>query len=232
LDTRRVRQLDGCEHFGWWASSRLGTGGQHGCRDDAAGPDFIIGANHHGTIFKNFAAVKQSATLRFISFGAVSFTIAGVVQVALGIRGVSEILHFTLATQAYNDTVLYAFFSMVMFGSIYYLMPRILLKGWPSAMLINVHFVTAAVGIVICLASLYLGGLVQGKALNESETPFLEVVGLAKKFLFGQSLGGLLLLVGHVAFALNFVLILAKPRATRVTAADLFQPAPEMEVAS
>ena len=99
-------------------------------------------------------------------------------------------------------------------------------------LLINVHFVKAALGIVVCLISLYVGGIQQGSALNGAETPFLEIVAITKKYLFGQSLGGLLLLFGHFAFAVNFVLILAKPRATRVTAADLFQPAPQMEVAS
>jgi len=103
-------------------------------------PIFIVAINFLGPIFGQMATIKQSASLRFVAFGAVSFILAGVIAVVLSTRSVSEILHFTLATQTYYDHVLYAFFSMVMFGAVYYFLPRVVVKEWLSALLINVHF--------------------------------------------------------------------------------------------
>ena len=40
---------------------------------------------------------------------------------------------------------------MVMFGAIYFMLPRILQREWPSASLISVHFWGTAIGIMFGL---------------------------------------------------------------------------------
>jgi cytochrome c oxidase cbb3-type subunit I len=125
---------------------------------------------------------------------------------------------------------MYAFFTMVMFGSIYYILPRILLKEWPSAMLISVHFWTVAVGITVYVVGLSIGGIKQGLEMNNADIPFLQVVANTIPYLLSRSLSGVLMTIGHLAFAVNFVWMLLRPRAPQNSVPTLFQTPPEMEV--
>jgi cytochrome c oxidase cbb3-type subunit 1 len=125
---------------------------------------------------------------------------------------------------------MYAFFTMVMFGSIYYILPRILLKEWPSAMLISVHFWTVSVGITVYVVALSIGGIKQGLEMNNADIPFLQVVANTIPYLLSRSMSGILITIGHLAFAVNFTWMLLRPRAAQKTAPTLFRTPPEMEV--
>jgi cytochrome c oxidase cbb3-type subunit 1 len=59
---------------------------------------------------------------------------------------------------------------------------------------------------------------------------FLDIVELTKKYLFTRSMAGILMTVGHLAFAVNFAWMLLRPRATQATAPTLFTAAGQLEV--
>ncbi|PTY06603.1 hypothetical protein DB347_11225 [Opitutaceae bacterium EW11] len=206
-------------------------------------PVVVTGINHHMTMIGSFNALRYSPTLRFIVFGAVNYTLVSVIGSFMSLRGWAEITHFTQHTIAHAHHGLYAFFTMVMFGAIYYILPRLLLKEWPSAALISVHFWATAVGSLIMVLVLTVGGFHQGLLLNTPKlantlglqpgtdpVPFLEVVRVMNKYLVSRSLSGILIFVGHLAFAVNVVWMLLKPRSAEVTAPTLFRNPPEMEV--
>lgn len=199
-------------------------------------PVIVTGINHHMTMVGSFSALKYSPTLRFIVFGAVSYTITSLIGSLMADRQVSEVVHFTHFTVAHAHQGMYAFFTMVMFGSIYYILPRVLLKEWPSAMLISVHFWTVAVGITVYVVGLSIGGIKQGLEMNNADIPFLStttasVVTNTIPYLLSRSLSGVLMTIGHLAFAVNFTWMLLRPRAPQATTPTLFQNPPEMEVA-
>jgi cytochrome c oxidase cbb3-type subunit 1 len=194
-------------------------------------PVIVTGINHHMTMVGSFSALKYSPTLRFIVFGAVSYTITSLIGSLMADRQVSEVVHFTHFTVAHAHQGMYAFFTMVMFGSIYYILPRVLLKEWPSAMLISVHFWTVSVGITVYVVGLSIGGIKQGLEMNNADIPFLQVVANTIPYLLSRSLSGILITIGHLAFAVNFSWMLLRPRASQKTAPTLFRNPPEMEVA-
>jgi cytochrome c oxidase cbb3-type subunit 1 len=127
---------------------------------------------------------------------------------------------------------LYAFFTMVMFGAIYYIMPRVLLKEWPSATLIRTHFGAAAIGVTLYWIDLSIGGWIQGTEMNNASIPFLEVVRHTVPWLFARSVAGIIMTIGHLAFAVNFGWMLLAPRPAGATAPTLFRPAPAASAAS
>ena len=178
-------------------------------------PVLLISMNLHVTAFRYFDTVKQSSALRFIVFGAVAFTLAGLLGAVMGLRTIDEVTHFTYFTAGHIQLSYYAFFSMTMFGSIYFMAPRLLGIAWPSKRLINWHFWASAAGIVIVVSALFAGGLIQGllmNALNESGAPvfeFLKVVGYTAPWLMIKLAGETLILTGHLAFAVNFSRMLA-----------------------
>src|SRR5690606_24419551 len=125
--------------------------------------------------------VFASPTLRFVVFGAMSYTGSSLFGSWMALRSVNVHTHFTHFTVGHAHHGVYAFFAMVMFGAIYYIMPRLLYREWPSASLIKVHFWFSAIGIGMMVTAMQIGGWIQGvqlNALTEDGVPvysFLEV---------------------------------------------------------
>ena len=206
-------------------------------------PVVVTGINHHMTMVGNFSALKYSPTLRFIVFGAVNYTLTSVVGSFMSLRSFAEVAHFTQHTVAHAHHGLYSFFTMVMFGAIYYILPRLTLKEWPSATLISLHFWSTAAGSLIMVLILTVGGLHQGFLLNTPSLAhklglqadadpvnFLEIVRVMSNYLVWRSLSGILIFIGHIAFAISVVWMLLKPRTVEAGAPTLFRNPPEMEV--
>lgn len=181
-------------------------------------PVIVTAINHHITTVGNMRAVWCSPTLRFIVFGAMSYTATSLIGSAMALRDVNEVTHFTQFTIGHAHQGVYAFFTMVMFGSIYFMMPRLLNREWPSAALIKIHFWCAAMGIGIMVVGLHVGGWIQGlqwNALDADGQPVYSSVEIAKNlipWLFSRSVSGILITVGHIAFLIHFFWMLAGPK--------------------
>jgi cytochrome c oxidase cbb3-type subunit 1 len=165
----------------------------------------------------NFHRLKDSPVLRFMVFGGMSYTFTSLHGILLALRSVSEVTHFTHSTIAHAHQGMYAFFAMVLFGSIYYIVPRLLQVEWPSARLIRLHFWACAIGILIYVVVLGFGGVLQGLAMNNPDVPFLDpakhsVVTGTLPYLKIRSHSGILITLGHLAFAVSFVWILIRWR--------------------
>jgi cytochrome c oxidase cbb3-type subunit 1 len=148
-------------------------------------------------------------------FGGMSYTVTSLHGILLALRSVSEVTHFTHSTIAHAHQGLYAFFVMVMFGAIYYIVPRIIQVEWPSARLIRLHFWASAIGIMLYIVPLTIGGTLQGVAMINPDVPFLDpnkhsVVTMTLPYLKIRSLSGFVILVGHLAFATSFIWIVAR----------------------
>ncbi|AHF92602.1 Cbb3-type cytochrome oxidase, subunit 1 [Opitutaceae bacterium TAV1] len=206
-------------------------------------PVIVTGINHHMTMVGSFGKLKSSPTLRFIVFGAVNYTLVSLQGSAMSLRSWAEITHFTQFTIAHAHWGMYAFFTMVMFGAIYYIMPRLVLKEWPSAKLISIHFWATAIGILAYVIGLSWGGILQGILTNapklaeslgmqEGTDPvaFIETVKVTLPWLEFRTYSGILITIGHIAFAVNFVWILLRKRPAGSTAPTLFTSGSEMEV--
>lgn len=198
-------------------------------------PVIVTAINHHMTVIGSFRRCWESPTLRFVVFGALSYTLTSLIGSAMALRSINQITHFTHFTVGHAHHGMYAFFSMVMFGSIYYIMPRILLKEWPSSFLISVHFWGSALGITVYVVALSIGGLIQGLMLNNimldaegNPYAFLKIVEATTPYLFSRSIGGVLMTIGHAAFAINITWMLFKSRKATDTAPTLFKNPPEM----
>ncbi len=171
-------------------------------------PVATVGLNHHMTMRGYFSLMRYSPTLRFTVFGAVAYTVFSLVGVLMSLRSVARIVHFTEASIGYTYLGFYAFFTMVMFGSMYYIVPRLVGREWRYASLIKLHFWSAAYGIGLMVLLLLVGGFVQGSSLDDPTLPFSEVMDSIQPYLRGRALSGLLLTVSHGIFAFHFGLML------------------------
>jgi cytochrome c oxidase cbb3-type subunit I len=167
-------------------------------------PVFAVAVNQHMTVLGNFKALLYSPTLRFIVLGAMMYTAASVQGSLEALRAVNTVTHFTHYTVAHAHLGLYGFFSMVMFGSIYFIMPRVMNWEWPFPKLISVHFWLVLSGFAVYFIGLSIGGWLQGVAMLDADTPFMKSVALTLPYLKARSVGGSLMTLGHLVFAAHF----------------------------
>lgn len=170
-------------------------------------PMIVIGVNHHNTLKGNHALVQYSPTLRFVFFGAIAFNVFILLGAALS---VFRSFQFTHAETAYRMVGLYAFFTMTMFGAIYYIMPRLVGCEWIAGSWIRLHFWLSAYGCGAMVLCLFLGGLLQGQQAHEYNQPFSTSFEATKGFLVGFSITWLLILLSNFLFLLHMLLMLLR----------------------
>jgi cytochrome c oxidase cbb3-type subunit 1 len=171
-------------------------------------PVATVGLNHHMTMQGYFPVMRYSPTLRFTVFGAMSYTVFSVVGILISLRSTARYLHFTEAIVGYSHMGLYAFFTMIMFGSMYYIIPRLVGREWRYATLIKLHFWASAYGIGLMSLMLLTGGFVQGASQNDLSLSFIESTASVLPYLRGVTLAMVLLTVSHFIFAFHFGLML------------------------
>lgn len=165
-------------------------------------PVITVAINHHLTMVGNFHRLRQSPTLRFTVFGAITYTIVSVQGSLTALRSVNHTTHFTHYTIAHAHLGVYGFYSMIMFGAFYYILPRLLEREWSSARLIKIHFWGTALGMAMYFLGLSWGGIGQGRQMNDPTVTWVTILNYLQPFLISRSIAGVLMTIGHVAFAI------------------------------
>ncbi len=173
-------------------------------------PVITVAVNHHLTMRGNFDALRWSPTLRFVVFAAMSYTVVSLQGSLTAIRSLNRLTHFTHYTVAHAHLGMYAFVTMMMFGAIYYIVPRLTGREWPSAAAIKAHFWLCGLGVILYWVGLSIGGFKQGLALLDESIPFMEVVKRTLPYLELRSWAGTMMTLGHIIFAWSLWRVLTR----------------------
>ena len=173
-------------------------------------PMTAIVTNLLGSTRQRPQAVRHSPSFRFVSVAAVCFLAAVLFMALTAFRSVSAVTHFTLLTAAGEQVMTYGFVGFVLFGAVYYIVPRLLGTEWESPSLIRAHFWLAVVGLGLAVAVFAIGGIVQGFGLDDPKEPATAILSLVKPFLAAQCVAVLIMTAGHVCLAASFVLVLLR----------------------
>ena len=168
-------------------------------------PVLAFSINQHYTMKGHFRTLIHSPTLRFIVLGGMMYTVSSIQGSFEALRSINTITHFTHFTVAHAHIGLYGFFTIVMFGAIYYVMPRVMSWEWPYPKLISLHFWLVVIGFSIYAIGLSIGGWLQGLAMLDPAKAFMESVFVTMPYLKSRSIGGGLMTLGHLVFAFHFV---------------------------
>jgi cytochrome c oxidase cbb3-type subunit 1 len=182
-------------------------------------PVIAVAINQHVTVARNLWAFKASVPLRFISLGAVMYTLASFQGSIEALRTINTVTHFTQYTVGHAHLGAYGFVSFILFGAVYHMGPRLTGRQWPAPALIKVHFWLVVVGFSIYFFALTIGGVLQGLAMLDATRPFADSVTVLAPYLEARSVGGALMTLGHLIFAGQFVALLAQGRAPQAGAA-------------
>jgi cytochrome c oxidase cbb3-type subunit I len=185
-------------------------------------PVIVVALNHHMTMRGSFHLLVSSPTLRFIVFGAMSYTVVSLQGASMALRSLNQVTHFTHYTIAHAHMGMYAFYTMVMFGSMYYIVPRLVGCEWRSSFLIKLHFWATFYGVIFMVLWLTIAGLWQGFAMNDPAVTFEISLARTLPFLIGRSMSGMLIALGHVVFAFHFFLMLMRLGRPAGSGATLF----------
>lgn len=113
--------------------------------------------------------MAYSPTLRFTFIGTLAFSIAAILNVITSLRSVDTYVHFTQWNYGQTHLMVVGFFSMVMFGAIYYITPRLVGCEWLSRTFIKLHFLGTAYGAGTIIVLFLLSGLAMGATLNDRD---------------------------------------------------------------
>lgn len=177
-------------------------------------PVIAVAVNHHFTAFKDIGLVRSSPTFRFVVFGTFSYTAVSLQGTSMAFRDLSKITHFTHYTIGHSHLGMYAFVTMILFGAIYYMMPRLTGREWPSVWLIRIHFWFCGLGVLWYVMALSIGGFLQGRWMLDDSIPFMDIVKWMLPYLEQRTWAGKAMTIGHVAFVISFIWLLLRKPAT------------------
>ena len=169
-----------------------------------------VTANLVLTMRGQYHMVYHSPTIRFTFFGAIAFSVASVIGLFSSLRSVDKVLHFTQFQNAQLHLVTYAFYSMVIFGAIYYILPRLVGCEWLSSSMISLHFWGSAYGGGMLIALMLFAGISTGLSYADPDATFGQALQVNAVYQVGQSIAWGMIAVGHLIFALHFLLMLLR----------------------
>ena len=127
----------------------------------------------------------------------------------MSIKTVNALSHYTDWTIGHVHSGALGWVALVSMGSLYYLIPRLFDRQLYSLKLVEVHFWTATIGIVLYIASMWVAGIMQGlmwRATNSDGTltySFVESVQAMHPYYIVRFLGGTFFLMGALVMAWN-----------------------------
>ena len=182
-------------------------------------PLLAVALNVQRTLGGNWARLRANAPLQFITVGTVALLLAWLVKMVCAGIDVAYPVNLTWLTPAREQLNSYGFFSLVMFGAIYAILPRLTQTEFPSPKLVRVHFWLALLGVLLVVVPLAGAGIVEACRLHNPDTPFMAVVKSTVPFLRASTTGDLLLALGHVIFLINVTALAVRFYRPRVAGA-------------
>jgi cytochrome c oxidase cbb3-type subunit 1 len=173
----------------------------------------------------------EGIALKFIAFGIAVYVLGALVDALTSFHSIALHTQFTFFDEAQKQLALYGAVSTMLFGGIYFALPRITGKAWLSAGLVRAHLFLAIAGIVLLVGSLAVCAIVQSQDLLDPKEDFVEIFHHTRPWLEAATAARVILLLGNVALLVNFVgtacriMNLSKPAAFNPPAA-MEAPAP------
>lgn len=186
-------------------------------------PVIAFSINMGGTLKGRMHLAVYSPTLRFMMFGGLMYLASSLQGSLEALRSVNQVVHFTHHTVGHAHLGAYGFVTMVLFGAIYFMMPRVLNWEWPYPKLITLQFWLAAIGIAVYFTGVSIGGYLQGVAMLDANRPFMDSVTLMMPYLVSRTVGGTLMVLSHLIFVGHFLAMALRFGPERTSAALFWQ---------
>jgi cytochrome c oxidase cbb3-type subunit 1 len=152
--------------------------------------------------------VASSPALRFTIAGIGGLMLLAFSAVVLNLPGSTlPLTQFSLSGYGFEILALYGFFSFVMFGAVYFIVPRVTRREWLSRRLIKIHFLFSVYGIVTVALVALFGGLQQGIGQEEWQQPWQGAATRAYPYAVATTIAWCFILFSNVFFFIHLTLM-------------------------
>jgi cytochrome c oxidase cbb3-type subunit 1 len=128
--------------------------------------------------------------------------------VLLNLPGSSlRLTQFSLSGYGFEILALYGFFTLVMFGAAYFIVPRVTLREWLSRRLIKIHFLFSVYGIITVALVALFGGLQQGMGQEDWQQPWAGAAARAYPYAVAMTFAWCLILFSNCFFFIHLALM-------------------------
>ena len=171
-------------------------------------PACAAGVNTLKTMLEDKEILASSPSLRFTVAGIVGLLILAVAAVFLNLpESTLPMTQFSLSGYGFDILAIYGFFTFVMFGATYFIVPRVTRREWLSRRLIRTHFLFSAYGVTFVALVALFGGLEQGLGQEDWQQPWLSAASRAYPYAVATTFSWCLILFSNIFFFLHLALM-------------------------
>lgn len=161
-----------------------------------------------GTTLKGTERVwEYSPSLRFTVFGVLMLGLYALLSAVSSTLSLGGNLQFSYFVVGLDTLAVYGFFSMSMFGAIYFIVPRITGAEWPSAAKIRSHFWFSVYGILTLVICMLVGGIAQAGYLAQWDKPFSTTFINTSSYVIGAAIAWILIAYSNIWFFYQLALM-------------------------
>jgi cytochrome c oxidase cbb3-type subunit I len=171
-------------------------------------PAFTAAVNILRTATADPEVANHSPALRFTMAGLVGLIVMAVAAVFLNLPGTTlKLSQFSLSGYGFDILAIYGFFSFVMFGAIYFIVPRVTRREWLSRRLIKMHFFFSIYGIITIALVAVFGGLQQGIGQEAFDQPWQAAAERAIPYAWAITISWCFILFSNVFFFMHLAVM-------------------------
>ncbi len=189
-------------------------------------PMLAIAFNHYLTVKGSHKLVELSPSLRFTFFGSIGYVVTSVSAALLSSMTLSRYTGFSFTQDAVAMSGIYMFFTMSMFGAIYFIVPRITGCEWISGGRIRFHFWWSAYACISLCVLLLAAGFSHGAATDHWDSDMSGAITFSKGYLIGRILAWVFLAAANAVFLHHLSLMVCNRGRKAGEATLIHQPAP------
>jgi len=178
-------------------------------------PSWATMINGIMTVSSAWERLRSDPAMKFLVLSLAFYGLATFEGPMMAIRSVNIVSHFTEWTIGHVHSGALGWNALIVFGTFYYLVPKLVGGELYSRRLANLHFWLALSGIMIYILSMWAAGVSQGlltlslDELGELRFSFVDILVSIRPYYILRLLGGLLFLTGAVVMAYNLIRTIA-----------------------
>ena len=130
--------------------------------------------------------------------------LVGILEFLCTFRGISVVAQFTLIDLAIEQLGLYGGVTMLLFASLYYMVPFLVGRDWAVPALATGHRILVTVGVVALVGALAYAGWEQSSDLSSPSVAFGGILAHIRPSLLAIAAAQLLLLIANLLLLVNF----------------------------
>lgn len=164
------------------------------------------------TLWSRRETFPSHPALRFIAAGMITLIVLVVAAALLHLPDSTlPMTQFSLSVYGFDLLTLYGFFSLVMFGATYSIVPCVMRRGWLSPRLIQLHFLFSVYGMITVMLVTIIGGLQQGMNQEDWQQPWMAAAASAIPYAVANTFAWCLILFANVFFLIHLAMMWLHP---------------------